>query len=133
MDIQERLERLRRDIIGLSDEARLVDAEFRLIQSTIRKSIGDLRGAWRGMRERGSVTLIFVFFCALLVGGLLIYSFADAAEAIGDVYTNTGSPSDAVMTYFRYAWKYLPAVIFFGLLSFLLVQLQKSKYTPGGV
>jgi len=101
MDIQERLERLRRNIIGLSDETRLVDAEFRLIQSTIRKCIGDLREAWRG--KKGSVTLIFVFFCALLVGGLVIYSFADAADAIGNVYTNTGSPSDTVMTYFSYA------------------------------
>jgi TRAP-type C4-dicarboxylate transport system permease small subunit len=92
-----------------------------------------MRKRLRRLGDRGSVTLILVFFCALLVGGLLIYSLADAADAIGDVYANTGSPSDAAMTYFRYAWRYLPAVIFFGLLSFLLVQLQKSKYTPGGV
>jgi len=44
MDIQERLERLRQNIIGLSDEAKLVDAEFRLIQSFLKDCAEWLRG-----------------------------------------------------------------------------------------
>jgi hypothetical protein len=85
------------------------------------------------MNESGSVFTITIFILALAVGGLCIYVFRPLMSAAEDAIPTTwGDNADSYVStgasFAHWLWLGLPVLILLGLVSWFLVNMQRSKY-----
>lgn len=91
------------------------------------------------MNESGSIFAITIFVITIMVGGLVYWILRPAFESVDneDVSPSSwgGENNQYVSTATsvgRWVWMGLPLILLIGLISWFLVQIQKSKYQVVG-